>query len=135
LLASLAFRQLRCGIPNDVLRDTGSNVRCENFRLPAAAADRKEPPLLTKSRFNHPRFSPAGEERIRRAMQRGHRGDDPRLPIRQLSVRRGGNDFISWVGPVDHGCPEPHKTLWEMEIDLDRFRARRRRAVPGARKA
>jgi hypothetical protein len=90
---------------------------------------------LTKSRFNHPHFSPAGEERIRRAMQRGHRGDDPRLPIRQVSVRRNGNDFISWFGPVDHGCPEHEKVLWEMEIDLGRFRARRPRAATGSRKA
>jgi hypothetical protein len=90
---------------------------------------------LTKSRFNHPRFSPAGEERIRRAMQRGHRGDDPRLPIRQVSVRRDGGDFISWFGPVDHGGAEHENALWEMEIDLGSFRAQRRAVAPKRRKA
>ena len=74
---------------------------------------------LAQTRFNTPRFSPAGEERIRRAMERGHSGDDPRLPIRTLSVRKDGNCYISWRGPVDDGCPE--EALWEMEIDLNQF--------------
>lgn len=78
---------------------------------------------MKETRFNTPRFTPAGEERIRRAMQRGHRGDDPVLPIRRLAVRRGKADFISWQGPVDYGCPE--EMLWEMEIDLDQFKPRR----------
>lgn len=90
---------------------------------------------MTKSRFNRPRFSPAGEERIRRAMERGHRGDDPRLAIRRAFVRRDGGDFISWFGPVDHGSPEPEKALWEMEIDLGEFRARRQRVAANTRKA
>jgi len=68
-------------------------------------------------------------------MQRGHRGDDPRLAIRQTSVRRDGGDFISWFGPVDHGCPEHEKALWEMEIDLGRFRTLRRRVAAKPRKA
>jgi hypothetical protein len=53
-------------------------------------------------------------------MIRGHRGDDPVLPIRRLSVRRDGNRYISWIGPVDYDGPE--ESLWEMEIDLDEFR-------------
>ena len=79
---------------------------------------------MKKTRFNEPRFSHAGNERIRRAMERGHRGDDPHLPIRKLAVQRDGNDFISWFGPVDHGWPEHEDALWEMEIDLDEFRER-----------
>ena len=75
---------------------------------------------MTRSRFNHPRFSPAGEERIRRSIERGHRGDDPRLPIRKTPVKRDGKDFISWFGPVDYGWRD--QALWEMEIDLRRFR-------------
>lgn len=66
-----------------------------------------------------PRFSPAGEERIRRAMARGHPGDDPILPIRKLSVQKEGNHFISWLGPVDYDGAE--EELWEMEIDIDEF--------------
>ena len=73
-------------------------------------------------RFNTPRFSTAGEERIRRAMLRGHPGDDPRLPLRKMTSVRDGNDYISWHGPVDYGCPE--EDLWEMEIDLTKFRER-----------
>jgi hypothetical protein len=88
----------------------------------AGTAGRKaKVPGLTKSRFNHPRFSPAGEERIRRSMARGHRGDDPRLPIRQVSVRRDGRHYISWFGPVDHGWRD--QALWEMEVDFGQFRA------------
>jgi hypothetical protein len=67
-----------------------------------------------------PRFSPAGEERIRRSMRRGHRGDDPVLPIRKLSVQRDGNRYISWRGPVDYDGPE--EALWEMEINLGEFK-------------
>ena len=78
-----------------------------------------------QSRFNTPRFSLIGEERIRRAMERGHSGDDPRLPIRMLSVRRDGNSYISWRGPVDYGRPE--EELWEMEIDLNEFSGRKAR--------
>lgn len=74
---------------------------------------------LTQARFNTPQFSPAGEERIRRAMERGHSGDDPWLPIRRLSVQKDGNSYISWHGPVDYGSPE--EALWEMEIDLNEF--------------
>jgi len=74
---------------------------------------------LAQTRFNTPRFSPAGEERIRLAMERGHSGDDPRLPIRKLSVQRGAGSYISWHGPVDHDGPE--EQLWEMEIDLNQF--------------
>lgn len=75
---------------------------------------------MTRPRFNEPRFSHAGEERIRRAMERGHAGDDPALPIRKMSVRREGKDYISWVGPIETGGTD--MDLWEMEIDLDRFR-------------
>ena len=75
--------------------------------------------VLDELRFNVPRFSPAGEERIRLAMQRGHPGDDPGLPIRQASSRREGNSYISWHGPVDYGKPE--EALWEMEIDVAQF--------------
>ena len=71
-----------------------------------------------------PRFSLAGEERIRLAMIRGHRGDDPVLPIRKLSVQRDGNHFLCWRGPVDYDGPE--EPLWEMEIDLGEFKGRRR---------
>jgi hypothetical protein len=67
-----------------------------------------------------PRFSHAGEERIRRAMKRGHSGDDPRLPIRRHSVLKDGSRFITWHGPVDHGSHE--EPLWEMEIDVEQFR-------------
>jgi len=90
---------------------------------------------LTKTRFNEPRFSHGGEERIRRAMERGHRGDDPHLPIRKLSVRRDGDHFISWFGPLDHGGPEHGEALWEMEIDLDEFRASREKVAAKAGKA
>jgi hypothetical protein len=83
-------------------------------------AGRKAEVPLTKTRFNHPRFSPAGEERIRRSIERGNRGDDPRLPIRQVSVARDGGNFISWYGPVDHGWRD--QALWEMEVDFDEFR-------------
>lgn len=85
---------------------------------------------MTRPRFNEPRFTVSGEERIRRAMERGHRGDDPDLPIRKVSVRREGKDFISWFGPVDHGCPD--QELWEMEIDLDKFRSREEIAAMSA---
>lgn len=74
---------------------------------------------MDELRFNVPRFSPAGEERIHLAMQRGHRGDDPGLPIRQASTRRGGDRYISWHGPVDYG--RPVEALWEMEIDTGEF--------------
>ena len=73
-----------------------------------------------EDRFNMPRLSPAGVERIRRAMERGHRGDDPVLPIRQLSLRQAGGDYISWRGPVDHGDGQ-EEVLWEMEIDFGQF--------------
>lgn len=76
---------------------------------------------MTRPRFNEPRFTASGEERIRRAMERGHSGDDPELPIRKISVRRDGRDFISWLGPVGPGCSE--EELWEMEINLDKFRS------------
>lgn len=82
---------------------------------------------MKQVRYNTPRFSAVGEERIRLAMERGHSGDDPRLPIRTLSVRRDGNDYISWHGPVDYGRPE--EALWEMEIDLTQF-SRSARAEP-----
>jgi hypothetical protein len=72
-----------------------------------------------EARFYTPRFSAAGEERIRRAMERGHSGDDPRLPLRKLSVQRDAGSYISWHGPVDHDGPE--EQLWEMEIDLGEF--------------
>jgi hypothetical protein len=77
-----------------------------------------------QERFNTPRFSAFGEERIRLAMERGHSGDDPRLPIRTSSIRRDGNSYISWHGPVDYGDPE--EALWEMEIDLGQFNAKTR---------
>jgi hypothetical protein len=70
-------------------------------------------------RFNMPQFTPAGLERIRLAMERGHRGDDPVLPIRRIALRKSGGDYISWSGPVDYGCPE--EMLWEMEIDVEQF--------------
>lgn len=76
---------------------------------------------MTRPRFNEPRFTASGEERIRRAIERGHRGDDPELPIRKASVRREGKDFISWLGPVAFGCSEVE--LWAMEINLDPFRS------------
>jgi hypothetical protein len=76
---------------------------------------------MTRPRFNEPRFTVSGEERIRRAIERGHSGDDPKLPIRKASVRRDGRDFISWFGPVVIGCSEVE--LWAMEIDLDKFRS------------
>ena len=79
---------------------------------------------MTQTRFNMPRFSHAGEERIRRAMKRGHAGDDPRLPIRRHSVVKDGSRFITWHGPVDHGSHE--EPLWEMEIDVEQFRRKRR---------
>ncbi len=72
-------------------------------------------------RFNMPQFTPAGVERIRRAMERGHRGDDPILPIRRNALKKGGGDYISWSGPVDYDCPED--LLGEMEIDSSSFRA------------
>jgi hypothetical protein len=75
---------------------------------------------LPSPRFNHPRFSPAGEERIRRSIARGNLGDDPQLPIRQVSLQREGRNFISWYGPVDHGWRG--QALWEMEIDFEEFR-------------
>lgn len=68
-------------------------------------------------------------------MTRGHGGDDPHLPIRKLSVRRDGDAFISWFGPVDHGCPEHEEALWEMEIDLHEFSTRKTKKAPKARKA
>jgi len=74
-----------------------------------------------QDRFNMPQFSPAGLERIRLAMERGHRGDDPVLPIRRLAIRRCGNDYISWRGPVDYGRAE--EMLWEMEIDFEQFKS------------
>lgn len=85
---------------------------------------------MTQSRFNIPRFSHAGEERIRRAMTRGHAGDDPRLPIRRHSVVKDGGRFIIWHGPVDHGSGE--EPLWEMEIDVEQFRGKRRKIAADA---
>ena len=95
-----------------------------------ACGARTPPPLPLEpgdsmgDRFNIPRFTAAGEERIRRSMYRGHRGDDPALPIRRVPVRRSGSDFISWVGPVDYDGPE--EALWEMEVDFEEFRGRNR---------
>lgn len=57
-------------------------------------------------------------------MKRGHRGDDPALPLRKLYSSRSGNRYLSWRGPVDYDGPE--EALWEMEIDLDEFAAGRR---------
>ena len=70
-------------------------------------------------RFNMPRLSPAGEERVRRAMERGHPGDDPNLAIRKLSIERGGDRYVCWLGPVDYDGRE--EALWEMEINLEQF--------------
>jgi hypothetical protein len=83
-------------------------------------------------RFYFPRFSPAGIERIRLAMLRGHSGDDPDLPIRQLRVRRGEDEFVVWLGPVDRGGPEAE--LWEMEIDMRRFPQQPHELVAAARR-
>jgi hypothetical protein len=77
-------------------------------------------------RFNIPRFSSAGDERIRLAMTRGHRGDDPSLPLRRVALRRAGRNFISWRGPVDYGGRE--EALWEMELDFAEFRGRKKAA-------
>ena len=81
-----------------------------------------------QTRFNIPRFSSAGDERIRRSMERGNPGDDPRLPIRKISVRKDGNSYISWNGPIDYGRQD--EALWEMEIDLHEFCARKTRQLP-----
>lgn len=62
------------------------------------------------------RMLPAGEERVRRAQERGHKRDDMSLPIRELAVDRDGRHMTVWIGPVDHGGPE--EELWEMDLEL-----------------
>lgn len=70
-------------------------------------------------RFHIPRFHPAGEERIRLAMDRGLPGDDPQLPLRQISVAKEDGNFIVFLGPIDYDGPEVQ--LWEMELDFTQF--------------
>ena len=103
--------------------DSGG-LAADGVGVPLPARLDSEDPM--RDRFHIPRFTAAGDERIRRAMQRGHRGDDPALPIRRIPVRRSGGDFISWIGPVDYGGPE--EPLWEMEVDFQMFRAGKREA-------
>lgn len=62
------------------------------------------------------RMLPAGEERIRRAQERGHKRDDMALPTRELVIDRDGRNLTVWVGPVDYGGPE--EELWQMEIGI-----------------
>jgi len=83
-------------------------------------------------RFYLPSFTPSGIERIRLAMLRGHSGDDPDLPIRQVRITDGFNDFVVWHGPVEAGGEDVE--LWRMEIDLSRLgfpRHSETRAVAG----
>jgi hypothetical protein len=49
------------------------------------------------------RLLPAGEERIRRAQERGLPGDDPDLPFRWLQIARDGRTLSVAIGPVDYG--------------------------------
>lgn len=61
------------------------------------------------------RFLPAGEERLRRARDRGLDGDDPSLPIRELVVDHAGRSLTVWVGPVEPGGEE--RELWELDVE------------------
>lgn len=53
------------------------------------------------------RILPAGEERLKL------RNDA--LPIRELTVDRGGRALTVWVGPVEPGGPE--RELWELDVE------------------
>lgn len=62
------------------------------------------------------RMLPAGEERLKRAGERGHVNDDPELPLRELIIDRDGRNLTVWVGPVDYGAPE--EELWELDVTI-----------------
>jgi len=62
------------------------------------------------------RLLPAGEERLRRALERGLDGDDPALPVRTMAVLSEGRTLSVAVGPIDY--EEPDSQLWEFVLEI-----------------